>query len=99
MPLSIVVDNPDQDSGHLPTDPFAGLVGNLKSLQARSMKMSAQLFVTPRCLPMVELLTIGGIHEKIDFLNSSQNRYFFFVYASAAIYKNYKGAGYYRPKI
>ena len=58
MPLGIVVDNPDQDSGHLPTDLFAGLVGNLKSLQAKSMKMSAQLIVTPRCLPMVELLTI-----------------------------------------
>ena len=58
MPLGIVVDNPDQDSGTLPTDPFAGLFGYLKSLQARSMKISAQLFVTPRCLPMVELLTI-----------------------------------------
>ena len=58
MPLGIVVDNPDQDSGNLPTDPFAGLFGYLKSLQARSMKISAQLFVTPRCLPMVELLTI-----------------------------------------
>ena len=34
MPLGIVVDNPDQDSGHVSTDPFAGLVGNLKSLQA-----------------------------------------------------------------
>ena len=58
MPLGIVVDNPDQDSGTLPTDPFAGLFGYLKSLQVRSMKISAQLFVTPRCLPMVELLTI-----------------------------------------
>ena len=58
MPLGIVDDTSDRDSGHLPTDPFAGLVGNLKSLQARSMKMSAQLLATPRCLPMVELLTI-----------------------------------------
>ena len=58
-PLGIVVDNPDQDSGTLPTDPFARLFGYLKSLQVRSMKISAQLFVTPRCLPMVELLTIG----------------------------------------
>ena len=41
VPLGIVVDNPGQDSGHLPTDPYAGLVGNLKSLQVRSMKMSA----------------------------------------------------------
>ena len=24
---------------------------------------------------------VGGIHEKIDFLNSSQNRYFFFWFA------------------
>ena len=38
---------------------------------------------------------VGGIHEKIDFLNSSQNRYFFFVYASAAIYKNYAEVGAY----
>ena len=38
---------------------------------------------------------LGGIHEKIDFLNSSQNRYFFFVYASAAIYKNYAEVGAY----
>ena len=52
------MDNPDQDSGDLPTDPFAGLYVFLGSLQARSMKMSAQLLVTPRCLPMVELLTI-----------------------------------------
>ena len=52
MPLGIVVDNPDQDSRNLPTDPFAGLFGYLKSLQARSMKISAQLFVTPRCLPI-----------------------------------------------
>ena len=58
MPLGIVVDNLDQDSGTLPTDPFAGLFGYLKSLQARSMKMSAQLLATPRCLPMVKLLTI-----------------------------------------
>ena len=58
VPLGIVVDNPDQDSGHLPTDPFAGLFGCLKSLQARSMKMSAQLFVTPWREPMVELWVI-----------------------------------------
>ena len=32
VPLGIVVDNPDQDSGTLPTDPFAGLFGYLKSL-------------------------------------------------------------------
>ena len=38
---------------------------------------------------------LGGIQEKIDFLNSSQNRYFFFVYASAAIYKNYAEVGAY----
>ena len=58
VPLGIVVDNPDQDSGHLPTDPYAGLFGCLKSLQARSMKMSAQLFVTPWREPMVELWVI-----------------------------------------
>ena len=40
-------------------------------------------------------LVLGGIQEKIDFLNSSQNRYFFFVYASAAIYKNYAEVGAY----
>ena len=58
MPLGIVDDTSDRDSGHLPTDPFAGLVGNLKSLQARSMRMSAQLFVTPWREPMVELWVI-----------------------------------------
>ena len=47
MPLGVVVENPDQDSGQLPTDPFAGLLFCLKSLQARSMKISAQVFVTP----------------------------------------------------
>ena len=56
--LGIVADNPDQGSGHLPTDPFAGLVGNLGSLQARSMKMPAQVFVTPWREPMVELCLI-----------------------------------------
>ena len=58
MPLGIVDDTSDRDSGHLPTDPFAGLVGNLKSLQARSMKISAQVFVTPWREPMVELWLI-----------------------------------------
>ena len=58
MPLGIVGDTSDRDSGHLPTDPFAVLVGNLKSLQARSMKMSAQVFVTPWREPMVELCLI-----------------------------------------
>ena len=58
MPLGFVVETPDQDSGHLPTDPFAGLVVNLKSLQARSMKMFPQLFETSRRVPMVELLKI-----------------------------------------
>ena len=55
VPLGIVVDNPDQDSRHVPTDPYAGLVGDLKSLQVRSMEMSAQIFETPRREPMVEL--------------------------------------------
>ena len=58
MPLGIVVDNPDQDSGDLPTDPFAGLYVYLVSLQARSMKMSAQVFETPWREPMVELWLI-----------------------------------------
>ena len=42
-------------------------------------------------------LRVGGIHEKIDFLNSSQNRYFFLymLYASAAIYKSYAEVGAY----
>ena len=35
VPLGIGDDIPDRDSGYLPTDPFAGLVGNLESLQAR----------------------------------------------------------------
>ena len=35
VPLGIGDDTSDRDSGHSPTDPFAGLVGNLESLQAR----------------------------------------------------------------
>ena len=66
MPLGIVDDTSDRDSGHLPTDPFAGLVGNLKSLQARSIRTSTQLFETPRRGPMVQLWKI--VFESFDLL-------------------------------
>ena len=56
---------------------------------------SSHPITTLQHLLVDHLLLIGGIHEKIDFLNSSQNRYFFFVYASAAIYKNYAEVGAY----
>ena len=40
-------------------------------------------------------LNIGGIQEKIEFLNSSQNRFFSGVCAGAAISKKYPEVGAY----